>query len=69
MVRTDNNFLLADIHCITVHAHVDVHECIVGSDNCSSNAICTNTNGSYVCQCQSGYSGNGVTCNGINIQD
>ena len=28
------------------------------------NANCTNTNGSFVCVCNSGWSGDGVVCNG-----
>ena len=35
------------------------HECIV-------NAICINTNGSYYCECDTGYSGDGLTqCSGV----
>ena len=32
---------------------------------CAGNAECTNTDGSYICQCESGYSGDGSNfCNG-----
>ena len=44
----------------------DVNECSAGTDNCSANAACTNTPGSFSCACNMGYSGNGVTCNDIN---
>ena len=31
---------------------------------CDVNAICTNTEGSYVCTCHPGYIGNGLSCAG-----
>ena len=43
---------------------IDIDECIRSTDNCDTNAVCTNTHGSFTCTCQSGYAGNGVTCNG-----
>ena len=44
---------------------LDINECNNGEDNnCHENAICTNTNGSFTCQCQNGYTGNGTICNG-----
>ena len=43
----------------------DINECADTSENnCSSNANCTDTTGSYNCTCQIGYSGNGYTCDG-----
>ena len=33
----------------------DVNECISGQNDCSENADCLNTEGSYRCQCHSGY--------------
>jgi len=41
---------------------VDVDECELGTDDCDSNATCTNTEGSYDCTCNAGYEGDGVTC-------
>ena len=44
---------------------LDINECSNTDDNnCHESAICTNTNGSFTCQCQNGYTGNGTTCNG-----
>ena len=42
----------------------DVDEC--KNDVCDSNAQCTNTEGSYVCGCGVGYTGDGKTCTGKN---
>ncbi|KAM9316125.1 uncharacterized protein PAF06_007093 [Gastrophryne carolinensis] len=40
----------------------DVNECTNGQSRCSSNANCTNTPGSYICNCKAGYYGDGFTC-------
>ena len=43
---------------------LDIDECSTNKGNCSQ--ICTNTDGSYVCSCQSGYllGADRKTCNG-----
>ncbi|XP_078678345.1 uncharacterized protein LOC144914402, partial [Branchiostoma floridae x Branchiostoma belcheri] len=43
----------------------DIDECVDGSNNCSPDAFCTNTPGSFTCTCNSGYSGNGVICTDV----
>ena len=45
--------------------HKDIDECASGSNDCDENADCTNTDGSYTCSCQPGFSGDGITCNGL----
>ena len=41
----------------------DVDECEESKhNNCSSNAACQNTDGSFTCECQSGFIGDGVKC-------
>ena len=46
--------------------HADVDECSDPSkNNCNALATCTDTVGSYRCSCKSGYSGNGVSCQGV----
>ena len=35
-----------------------------GTHNCSSNAVCNNTKGSYNCTCKLGYEGDGNHCAG-----
>ena len=42
--------------------NADVDEC--ENDVCDSNALCTNTEGSYICSCNVGYTGDGKTCTG-----
>ena len=46
---------------------VDVNECLRDTDNCSANAFCTNTEGSFTCTCRDGYEGDGVTCENPNL--
>ena len=33
-------------------------------NDCDPNALCTNTEGSYVCRCRGGYTGDGKICTG-----
>jgi len=41
----------------------DIDECAEGLDDCAQNAICTNTEGSYLCAClPTAYTGDGKTC-------
>jgi len=44
----------------------DVDECsLIGGNNCHPrNSICTNTDGSFSCDCKEGYEGNGISCTG-----
>jgi len=44
----------------------DDDECTLGTDNCDENATCNNTDGSFSCDCNSGYTGDGVTCTADN---
>lgn len=44
---------------------VDVDECKSSETNeCGLNALCNNTEGSYICSCVSGYQGDGRNCKG-----
>ena len=42
--------------------YADVDECERNEDNCHENAQCINTEGSFTCSCNTGYTGNGVNC-------
>lgn len=39
-------------------------ECATAIDNCDTSATCTNTVGSFTCECQAGLIGDGVICTG-----
>ena len=53
----------------TLYHHADIDECDLEADTCHMNAECTNTDGSYMCFCLAGYSGNGfLTCDGTGFQ-
>ena len=41
---------------------LDINECL--TNPCGSNASCTDNEGSFVCKCGVGYSGNGFVCSG-----
>ncbi|GBP07047.1 Protein kinase C-binding protein NELL1 [Eumeta japonica] len=41
---------------------IEVDECASSSHTCHAAAECTNTPGSYTCQCRDGYSGDGYVC-------
>ena len=44
---------------------IDIDECVTGLANCSVNAECINSIGSFNCTCRPGYTGDGFTCSQI----
>ena len=44
---------------------VDINECNNATSPCHSNATCHNTDGSHLCTCFKGYSGDGKNCSGM----
>lgn len=46
---------------------LDVDECEEGTHDCHENAKCMNTDGSYTCTCEEGYSGDGKNCIGTQV--
>ena len=53
-----NSLIYASMH------YSDINECEKGNADCDPNASCQNTDGSYKCVCNSGFSGDGKTCTG-----
>ena len=40
---------------------------VFGELNCDMNAVCNNTEGSHICTCKPGYTGDGSNCTGNNM--
>ena len=45
--------------------YTDINECSTIPAPCDVNAYCQNNEGSYLCSCKVGFSGNGRTCQGM----
>ena len=43
--------------------YLDIDECSFDT-TCGNNSMCENTNGSFNCHCDLGFSGNGFICEG-----
>ena len=51
------------IHSTSMRLNLaDTNECIEGTSNCSADAVCNNTKGSYNCACKQGYNRDGNIC-------
>ena len=46
-----------------------MNECASNPDPCDANADCVDTDGSYNCTCRTGFTGNGLFCEGNKIND
>lgn len=68
---------MADLYVYIMHLNgffifmqrIDIDECALKYDNCHTNALCTNTDGSYTCACNEGYTGNGTNCTGNRLHE
>ena len=49
-------------HLFTTVTDIDECDPELESHTCNGNATCENTEGSYLCTCNVGFVGNGVTC-------
>ena len=61
MVAIANVLLVDSLTC--TFTLIDIDECAT-TNNCDSNATCTNIPGFFTCTCNQGYTGNGTTCYG-----
>ena len=57
------NVLRPVMHICSIYLP-DIDECANSSALCDSNASCNNTEGSFACICDVGYTGNGSSCEG-----
>ena len=48
----------------TLWKFADIDECNNDTDNCHQQASCNDTDGSFTCTCNTGWSGDGVNCSG-----
>ena len=59
--------MISNVATKFIRVFSDIDECSKGSHNCSADAVCNNTKGSYNCTCNPGYSGGGRTCKGTRL--
>ena len=53
-----------NLYYIVPYTPADINDCELELDTCSPNAACTNTMGSFECECLLGFFGDGMTCEG-----
>ena len=49
---------------IIIFLIIDGMDCTLGLDDCDEQATCIDTIGSYTCNCNSGWTGDGLSCEG-----
>lgn len=49
---------------VSLYIFADIDECSLNTDDCDTNANCVNTQGGFQCNCDDGFTGNGVQCTG-----
>jgi len=61
-----NLWIIYPIHLYIFHIS-DINECTAGTDDCSANAECSNTDGGFDCTCNTGFTdthSDGTQCDG-----
>ena len=58
MVSYEKGVFQIDTHFL------DIDECSAKTHGCDANAVCHNTEGSFICKCKAGYVRNGQNCVG-----
>ena len=58
-------FLVKNTNSCFLYVPSDFDECSLEPKPCDNNATCTNTEGSFICTCKEGFSGNGTVCEGL----
>ena len=53
-----------DLNTFFTNSILDINECEAKTHNCSANATCINTKGSFNCTCKPGHGGDGHNCTG-----
>ena len=67
MLQTSEKAIIANNQLQLHFVSADIDECSADSNPCDVNAQCINTDGSFSCVCEQGFTGNGTVCNGIHV--
>ncbi|XP_074607190.1 uncharacterized protein LOC141860103 [Acropora palmata] len=62
-----NDFITDEQSYYIKHTGGDVDECTAFPNICDANADCHNTDGSYICHCKAGYTGDGKNCSRADV--
>jgi len=50
--------------------NVDIDDCATNNGGCDTHASCSNTPAGFItCTCNTGYTGNGITCDGMSAAE
>ena len=64
--RSPGRLRAKTFHSFTIFCVVtDIDECTTNAHDCHLDATCSNTDGSFTCSCNQGYSGDGKQCDGM----
>ena len=61
-------FIFMDVKLNGMFVIIDIDEC-TDANPCDVNADCQNTPGAFICTCNSGFTGDGLTCAGKCAKD